>query len=86
MKMKILSFYSRSMSLTFFYFYLDFIIMIQDDGPEKTIGGELISDLEDAVVKQRANYTSGFGLVEARKNRLQSHMQHRLSELEGYYF
>lgn len=50
--------------------------------PEISIGGELISNLEDALVKQRSNCMSGSGLEEARKYRLRSHMQHRLSELE----
>ncbi|PSS33883.1 ATP-dependent DNA helicase like [Actinidia chinensis var. chinensis] len=41
-----------------------------------------MAEFEDALVKQRANCMSGFGLAELRDNRLQTHIQHRLSELE----
>ncbi|OVA12559.1 SNF2-related [Macleaya cordata] len=44
--------------------------------------GNLMTDLEDAVVKQRPICMSGSGLRESVENRLQSHIQHRLSELE----
>ncbi|KAE9453151.1 hypothetical protein C3L33_14925, partial [Rhododendron williamsianum] len=44
--------------------------------------GDLIIELEDALVKQRANCSSGSGLTESRDKRLQSHIQHRLAELE----
>lgn len=49
-------------------------------------GGDLIIDLDDALVKQRPNCMSGFGLTDLRENRLQSQIQHRLTELEGYYY
>lgn len=48
--------------------------------------GDLIMDLEDAIVEQRPNCMSGSGLTESRDKRLQSHIHHRLAELEGYYF
>ncbi|CAL5347182.1 unnamed protein product [Camellia sinensis] len=55
--------------------------MVSDDlGISKE--GDLLVDLEDALVKQRPNCMSGFGLTESRDNRLNSHIQHRLSELE----
>ncbi|XP_058192879.1 probable ATP-dependent DNA helicase CHR12 [Rhododendron vialii] len=44
--------------------------------------GNLIIELEDALVKQRPNCLSGSGLTESRDKRLQSHIQHRLAELE----
>ncbi|GFY85074.1 SNF2/Brahma-type chromatin-remodeling protein CHR12 [Actinidia rufa] len=48
----------------------------------RTSKGDLMAEFEDALVKQRANCMSGFGLAELRDNRLQTHIQHRLSELE----
>lgn len=57
--------------------------MIQD-GPGISGGGDLIMELDDALVKQRPNFTSGHELIKSRENRLQSHIQHRLTELEGY--
>ncbi|KAI8566235.1 hypothetical protein RHMOL_Rhmol02G0024400 [Rhododendron molle] len=44
--------------------------------------GDLIIELDDALVKQRPNCLSGSGLTESRDKRLQSHIQHRLAELE----
>ncbi|KAJ1423774.1 SNF2-related, N-terminal domain [Sesbania bispinosa] len=43
---------------------------------------DLVADLEDALLKQRPNCASGFKLEEARENRYQSQIQHRLNELE----
>ena len=60
------------------------MFVIQDD--LRTSKGDLMAEFEDALVKQRANCMSGFGLTESRDNRLHTHIQHRLSELEGYYF
>ena len=60
------------------------MFVIQND--LRTSKGDLMAEFEDALVKQRANCMSGFGLAESRDNRLQTHIQHRLSELEGYYF
>lgn len=56
--------------------------MLQDSS-EISCGGDLMTDLKDALVKQRSNCMSGFGLTESRGNRLQSNIQHRLTELEG---
>ncbi|KAL6343419.1 hypothetical protein AAG906_024784 [Vitis piasezkii] len=52
------------------------------DGPGISGGGDLIIDLDDALVKQRPNCTSGIELTKSRENRLQSHIQHRLTQLE----
>ncbi|KAF3457175.1 hypothetical protein FNV43_RR01832 [Rhamnella rubrinervis] len=43
---------------------------------------DLLTDLEDALVKKRPNSISGFELTKSRENRYQSHIQHRLKELE----
>ncbi|KAK9287937.1 hypothetical protein L1049_016382 [Liquidambar formosana] len=52
------------------------------DGPGISSTGDLIMNLEDALVKQRPNCMSGFGLTQARESRFQSQVQHRLTELE----
>lgn len=54
---------------------------MQDDRGNS--GEDLMMDLEDALSKQRPNCSSGLKLEEARKNRYQSQIQHRLHELEG---
>ncbi|KAJ7980087.1 Chromatin structure-remodeling complex protein SYD [Quillaja saponaria] len=43
---------------------------------------DLFTDLEDALLEQRPKCTSGFGLNELKENRYQSHIQHRLTQLE----
>ncbi|KAM0031483.1 putative DNA helicase chromatin remodeling SNF2 family [Helianthus debilis subsp. tardiflorus] len=45
-------------------------------------GGELMADLEDALVKQRSNRITGSEMAELRKNRIESHIQSRLTQLE----
>ncbi|KAJ4955644.1 hypothetical protein NE237_012427 [Protea cynaroides] len=45
-------------------------------------GGALITEFEDALVKQRSNCMSGLRLRESKEKRLTSHIQHRLTELE----
>lgn len=57
--------------------------MLQD-GSEISSGGDLMRDLEDAMAKQRTNCISGSGLTASRENRLQSNIQRRLTELEGF--
>ncbi|CAL5392926.1 unnamed protein product [Camellia sinensis] len=52
------------------------------DGVDISKGGALMMDLEDALVKQRPNCMSGSGLTKSRDVRLQSHIQHRLTELK----
>ena len=44
-----------------------------------------MSEFEDALSKQRPNCMSGFALAELRGNRYQSHILHRINELEGCY-
>ncbi|GAY42578.1 hypothetical protein CUMW_067990 [Citrus unshiu] len=71
--------------------------VVHDDGgsdeglvPEKaspvgstiSCGSDLMSDFENALSKQRLKSMTGFGLTELRENRYQSHIQHRLKELE----
>ncbi|KAK9139734.1 hypothetical protein Scep_009415 [Stephania cephalantha] len=43
---------------------------------------DLISDFEDALLEQRAKWTSGSKLRELGESRIESHIQHRLTELE----
>ncbi|KAJ0710566.1 putative DNA helicase chromatin remodeling SNF2 family [Helianthus annuus] len=45
-------------------------------------GGELMADLEGALVKQRSNRITGSEMAELRKNRIESHIQSRLTQLE----
>ncbi|CAL5395491.1 unnamed protein product [Camellia sinensis] len=52
------------------------------DGVDISKGGALMMDLEDALVKQRPNCMSGSGLTKSRDVRLQSQIQHRLTELK----
>lgn len=68
-----------SRSLTLIY------VMLQDD-PDSSVGEDLLADLEDALLNQRQNCMSGAGLIESREKRYQSHIQHRLTELEGDWF
>ncbi|KAI4317782.1 hypothetical protein L6164_025624 [Bauhinia variegata] len=43
---------------------------------------DLLTEFEDALLKQRLNCVSGFKLKETWENRYQSQIQHRLNELE----
>ncbi|KAK1418306.1 hypothetical protein QVD17_27449 [Tagetes erecta] len=45
-------------------------------------GGDLVADLQDALFKHRSNHLSGSELAEARKNRIDSQIQSRLTQLE----
>lgn len=57
--------------------------VLQDD-PDSSGGDNLLADLEDALLNQRQNCTSGVGLIESGEKRYQSHIQHRLAQLEGH--
>ncbi|XP_065863380.1 probable ATP-dependent DNA helicase CHR12 isoform X2 [Euphorbia lathyris] len=46
------------------------------------IGGDLMTELEDALLKQRPKCMSGFALGESKENRYQGHISQRLHELE----
>ncbi|KAJ6430019.1 hypothetical protein OIU84_021434 [Salix udensis] len=50
--------------------------------PGISIRGDLMTEFEDALSNQRSNCMSGFALAELRGNRYQSHILHRLNELE----
>ncbi|KAL9401532.1 hypothetical protein Peur_005381 [Populus x canadensis] len=50
--------------------------------PGISIRGDLMTEFEDALSKQRPNCMSGFALAELRENRYQSHILHRINELE----
>ncbi|XWS09011.1 hypothetical protein CRYUN_Cryun40dG0048900 [Craigia yunnanensis] len=43
---------------------------------------DLLCDLDDVLSKQRSKCMSGFGLAESKENLYQSHIHHRLNELE----
>lgn len=53
------------------------------DGSGMSRYGDLMAEFEVAVLKQRQSCMSGSGLAELKENRFQSHIQHRLAELEG---
>ncbi|KAM2542212.1 hypothetical protein TB2_021671 [Malus domestica] len=53
------------------------------DGPHSSASGEdLLAGLGDALLEQRQNFTSGASLIESKQKRYESHIQHRLTELE----
>ncbi|KAJ4722407.1 Chromatin structure-remodeling complex protein SYD [Melia azedarach] len=52
------------------------------DGPKILNGSDLLTDFENALSKQRSKCMSGFALTESRESHYQSHIQHRLNELE----
>nr|XP_043628386.1 probable ATP-dependent DNA helicase CHR12 [Erigeron canadensis] len=45
-------------------------------------GGDLIADLEDALVKHRSNHITGSEMAQVQNNRFQTHIQSRLTQLE----
>ncbi|XWS54012.1 hypothetical protein CRYUN_Cryun10bG0051300 [Craigia yunnanensis] len=55
--------------------------MVSDD-PSNSKKDDLLCDLGVALSKQRSKCMSGFGLAESKENRYQSHIHHRLNELE----
>ncbi|XP_042491047.1 probable ATP-dependent DNA helicase CHR12 isoform X1 [Macadamia integrifolia] len=59
-------------------------LLAEDDSSGQQIfdGGDLITEFEDALMKQRTNCMSGLWLKESKEYRLTSHIQHRLTELE----
>ncbi|GKV38526.1 hypothetical protein SLEP1_g46434 [Rubroshorea leprosula] len=52
------------------------------DDSGSLVEGNLLSEFENALSRQRPKCMSGSGLRESRENRYQSHIQHRLKELE----
>ncbi|KAJ9550474.1 hypothetical protein OSB04_014519 [Centaurea solstitialis] len=44
-------------------------------------GGDLMADLEDALANHRSNHITAAEMEEARKNRMESHIQSRLTQL-----
>lgn len=51
--------------------------------PADSTSGTLISDLEDALLKQQLSRMSSSALRETQESRFNSLIQHRLTELEG---
>lgn len=45
--------------------------------------GDLLADFEESLLEQRPNCMSGSELRVSTENRYQSHIQRRLTELEG---
>ncbi|KAE8687441.1 putative ATP-dependent DNA helicase CHR12 [Hibiscus syriacus] len=52
------------------------------DDPSISEKDDLLCDLDGALSKQRSKCISGFSLAESKENRYQSHIHHRLNELE----
>ncbi|KAK3027230.1 hypothetical protein RJ639_041648 [Escallonia herrerae] len=59
---------------------VDHVAMRDSSGISKE--GDLLTDLENALAKQRPNCMSGLGLTRSREHRFQTHIQHRLTQLE----
>ncbi|KAL4600126.1 hypothetical protein ACB092_11G175500 [Castanea dentata] len=59
--------------------YVTYLHILEDHGSPK---GDLLADFGDALLEQRPNCMSGFGLTALRENLYRSHIQHRLTELE----
>ncbi|XP_004296912.1 PREDICTED: probable ATP-dependent DNA helicase CHR12 [Fragaria vesca subsp. vesca] len=53
----------------------------QDDG-DSCGGGDLLGDLEDALLNQRHKCSSGAGLIESGEKRFQGRLKQRLAQLE----
>ncbi|WCJ23714.1 Homeotic gene regulator [Euphorbia peplus] len=53
-----------------------------NDNNGDPVGGDLMTELEDALSKQRPKCMSGSALGESRENRFQGHISQRLHELE----
>ncbi|XP_022762039.1 probable ATP-dependent DNA helicase CHR12 isoform X2 [Durio zibethinus] len=52
------------------------------DDPSNSKKDDLLLELDDALSQQRSKCMSGFGLAESKENSYQSHIRHRLNELE----
>lgn len=61
-------------------------VFLQGNNNLTPIGGDLMGEFEDALLKQRPNCESGSRLGELLDNRNKTHLQRRLSELEGQLF
>ncbi|CAA7395197.1 unnamed protein product [Spirodela intermedia] len=55
----------------------------EDSRQKASIKGHLIMELEDALIMQRPDCMTALSLRELKETRLQSHIQHRLKQLEG---
>ncbi|OMO61227.1 SNF2-related protein [Corchorus capsularis] len=58
------------------------VSQIVSDDSTNSKKDDLLGDLDDALSRQRSKFMSGFGLAESKENRYQSHLHHRLNELE----
>ena len=71
------------MRLSLICLEFDFNIFMIQDGPGISGRGDLIIDLNDGLVKQWC--MSGSELIKSRENHPQSHIQHPITKLQGYY-
>lgn len=62
---------------------LSICFSFMQNGPGMGSYGDLMADLEESLLSQRSSYTSGSGLTKLKEDRFRSHIQHRLTELEG---
>ena len=65
-----------------FVFNLEQQYLYVQEAPMK---GHLLMDLEDALRTQRPHCMTALSLRELKESRLQSHIEHRLKELEGFF-
>jgi SWI/SNF-related matrix-associated actin-dependent regulator of chromatin subfamily A protein 2/4 len=75
-----------------FFYYSQFSLSIfaslilQVDASNSTQDDDLLTELQDALSKQRPNFSSSSKLNKAMQIRTQSRIQNRLTQLEGYQF
>jgi hypothetical protein len=63
-----------------------FFLILQVDASNSTQDDDLLTELQDALSKQRPNCSSSSKLNKAMQIRTQSRIQNRLTQLEGYQF
>jgi hypothetical protein len=63
-----------------------FFLILQVDSSNSTQDDDLLTELQDALSKQRPNCSSSSKLNKAMQIRTQSRIQNRLTQLEGYQF
>ena len=70
------------MELCYSVLNLVFLFLVQDELGD-SVQEDLLSDLGDALAKQRSNFESGSGLEQLREERYRGQIQWRLNDLEG---
>lgn len=51
----------------------NFLISLPNNSPFPN-GGDLMADLEEALVKHRSNHITGYEMAETREKRIESHI------------